>query len=1295
MVTGSVRSWGRVVAVVLVAAVLGTFLALPAVGFGASVASAAPGDPPRPCAAGQDPATCIPPDQVADPDQYTPTPVDSPTPPVTQGSDINYTLGLPGPNYPVCALGAFGASFYEVPCQRSSTTVEWWYAQYETWSNGGLNYSLSGGQDSNTATLRVYERVPTTTFLVRRVVNVYTERFNVSSYVTTTSYSTFTHTNTTPPPQPPTAVATYAPTGQPGQFRLSAAGSTANGTATITGYEWIIPGVGLRALPTVDAVIPRTSLPANVTLKVTDSLNQSTTTSVTVDDGVFITGVDLVPRPAVVGGDPVTATMSIKNTGAYPLTDVTATVQSATPDLVSVTGGPTPASISIDPGQTGTLAFTLEALQRGTATLNYRATADDGGRTLTDGPKQGTLVVQAPALQAALQADAGPRTARQPFPVRAVITNTGDTTLTDIRPAAALVANGIDGIDVTGPLPASVPSLAPGASATLTYTVTADAGTATFAFTARATDPVAGPITSNTARLDKQVADGLVIESVTADRSDDIYGTARGGELIAIRGRGFTDVTQVGIARAGSDQELLNVPVTAVDDSLITFTSPNVVDQLRLQDDGTYRFPVDIYVSYPDPVRAGEWVDSNAKPYSFQGPVVTEVVRADSGETTVGANGGDVVTVRGSGFTDVTTIALFPQGSDEQVYTDTDLTIVDDTELTFTAPDVVSRLELDEDGIQRFPVDLYAAYPDANAPGGAVQSNPSPLVFVGPSITTVTAQRSGTNLGGIKGSEQITITGTDLTDVNTVSFRRPGTNDVLATVSVSTEDDSTLTFDSPNMAEFVSYVGDDQPGGVNTEVFVSYEPAEPADVVLESNAVAFDFQGPKIDSLTAARSGGTVTSAKGEDEIRIEGSGLYDVTELVFYRTGTDERLAVVDVSPALDGVIVFTSPSLTRDLQQQDDGISRVKVDVVARILDTGAQFGEVNSNPARLDLNAPGIESVVAERTNENYGSAKGGEVLTVTGSLLKDATAIAFFRVGTDEQLRAIPLQASDDAATDLESPSMTRFLLPQDDGMDRTKVDIYVAYPDDDAPGGQVVSNPVRFDFNAPVLESIQPTRSYDGRTPVKGGDEWVMTGYSLTDVTRVVLYRAGSDEVLDISDVEPTNDSELTFTTPGLVRYLLAQDDRLDRVKVDVRLEYLDSDAPDGVVRSGAIRFDFTPPFIDETLDGSFDPDGTSHFTLAGGFFDDVDLIVFRDPQNPDQTITTTGRIFDDETMEVDLPDMTRSLRQQPDGTWAVTIEVSVGYVSDTAPRWCRVVQPRADPVHRRRRDHREPGLAGR
>ena len=186
---------------------------------------------------------------------------------------------------------------------------------------------------------------------------------------------------------------------------------------------------------------------------------------------------------------------------------------------------------------------------------------------------------------------------------------------------------------------------------------------------------------------------------------------------------------------------------------------------------------------------------------------------------------------------------------------------------------------------------------------------------------------------------------------------------------------------------------------------------------------------------------------------------------------------------------------------------------------------------------------------------------------------------------------------------------------------------------------------------------------------------MLSGIGLTDVTRVVLYRAGTDDVLDFTEVNPTSDSEVTFTTPELVRYLLPQDDRLDRVKVDVRLEYLDSDAPDGVVRSGPIRFDFTPPFIDSPVDGSVDPDGTSHFTLSGGFFDGVDLIVFRDPTNPDVTIATTGRVIDDQTIEVDLPAMTPYLRPQPDGTWAITIEVSVGYQANDTPRGAVLSNP--------------------
>lgn len=1067
------------------------------------------------------------------------------------------------------------------------------------------------------------------------------------------------------PLQDPFANATYSATGNPGEWRLDASTSTAVAPANLTDWEWTIPGVGTKHGEVVDAVIPRAQLPATVTLKVTDSAARSTTTTMTVDDSIAIQTVDYEPDAPVVGAYPAVATVTLKNQGAWPVTGATVTMTSATPSLITVAGGPTPASRTLNPGASGTFTIPLDAVARGQATIKTSATAVDGTRTLADGPKDGLVTVKAPAVQAVLEADAGARTSGQPFDVRAVVTNTGDTTLTDVRPDGALGATGIDGISVTGPTPASTASLAPNASTTFTYRVTSPPGAAHFTFRAKATDPDAGPITGNDAQLDKQVVDGLRITSVTGEHSGQAYATAKGGEGITLKGAGFSNVTEV-VLDDGTDDPIIEA-VAPVDDRTIEFSSPDVADRLVHLEDGSDRYLVDVIARYEDPDHPGEYIESAPEPFSFQAPIITAIVGERSGEEGIaGARGGETLSINGSGFTDVTSVAMFTTGTADQTVTIQDVTVVSDELMTITSPDVTGLLERSEtDATLRYDVDVFTGYEAASIGNQVVQSNPWPFQFVGPSITSVTAERSGRNIGAIKGGETLTVKGFELDDVTELSFRQAGTTDVLATADVTVVDDTTLTVTSPNMTEFITYGADDEPGGVNADVFATVEPDDGDPYT--SNPLLFDFQGPSITSVTSER-GGEITGAVAGDTLTIEGTGLTDVTEIALYRTGTDDVLTTIDVADATEATeteITVATPNLAAYLRLDDDLLTRVKTDVVAQFIATGAPGGKVTSQSLRMDFTPPQLAAVDGERSGTNADTAKGGvNTLNLAGSMLKDADRIGIFQAGTTDLLVSIPVEPEDDGLLTIDSPSMTKYLAEFPDDQGRVETEIVAV--DDDAPttGGSATSQPIRFDFLAPRIDGLSAERGVENEGPAAGGDTWNIDGRGFTDVTGFAFYRTGTDDLLTTVDASASSDTEAQITSPVLERYLLPQSDGIDRAKVDVRAVYDDEDATDGVVASNPLRYDFLPPVLDRATSAVVRDAGVLDITIEGDFLTEVTFAGYRDPEDEARLVDIPVQVLDEHHVTLSVPPLSRYLLQRPDGTWARDFELFVGYVTD-------------------------------
>ncbi len=217
--------------------------------------------------------------------------------------------------------------------------------------------------------------------------------------------------------------------------------------------------------------------------------------------------------PTVSIGQVITVTATVTNTGT-----TSATGAAPTPPTVSGTGaadpssGPDPASIAtLGPGESETFTWTYSATGAGTLAFasSVHATDSFSGTTITavtDPASPATVTVVRPAALTASLPSSGAAAFGREFTVMMTVNNTGGAAVKNLVPAVPTVApSGLAALKAgTGPVPVSVDSLLPGASATFTWTFVAGntPGKVQFSSSASGNDdnsgaPVASPVATS------------------------------------------------------------------------------------------------------------------------------------------------------------------------------------------------------------------------------------------------------------------------------------------------------------------------------------------------------------------------------------------------------------------------------------------------------------------------------------------------------------------------------------------------------------------------------------------------------------------------------------------------------------------------------------------------------------------------------------------------------------------------------------------------------------------------------
>ncbi len=392
-------------------------------------------------------------------------------------------------------------------------------------------------------------------------------------------------------------------------------------------------------------------------------------------------------------------------------------------------------------------------------------------------------------------------------------------------------------------------------------------------------------------------------------------GPSVGGTMVTITGTGFTGATGVEFGTNPATN------LTVLSDTTITVLSP----ASTVENGG----PDFVSVTVIAPGGASTPDSPPADQFTYMAPPIVTGVSPVDGP----AVGGTLVTISGSGLTDVT-------GVDFGTIAATILSPTSGTSTSGTAITVYS------------PAGSGAVNVTVTTPGGTSAAVPGDLFTYSPTVSTI-SPTTGSSMGGTL----VTITGTGFTGVTGVEFG--ATHATSFTIASPT----TITAPSP-------------PGTGIVGVSVMTAPTEvsPASLADQFTYVAV----PAVSGISPSFgpvSGGTVVTITGTGftETSLTGIVMPDVTVVEFGTTPTAS----------------FTVESATTITALSPAGTGPGTVDVT--VLSPGGMSMPVVND--RFTYSNTPIAAPTVTALSTNQGPAVGGTLVTITGTGFKSATTVDF--------------------------------------------------------------------------------------------------------------------------------------------------------------------------------------------------------------------------------------------------------------------------------------------------------------
>ncbi len=237
------------------------------------------------------------------------------------------------------------------------------------------------------------------------------------------------------------------------------------------------------------------------------------------------------PPTLGLGGD-VAVRMTVGNLSTVELTDVSALLRPAGTASVSGMAGPTPGTLTLAPGASGSMTWTARAASPGTLTFSGQAIS-----TSVTSPPVGSETLIVGDLDVSLAVSPEQVVSGQDVQVQMTVRNRGPVRVLNVIPSALAFDGTATASAAAGPTPPSQPALEPGESATFTWaaTLSGKAGD-TYAFSGWASAEGGGIVsqiaTSNQGTLgQEQVAGG---EPGKTDGSFPLGGGDADGGAVAV-----------------------------------------------------------------------------------------------------------------------------------------------------------------------------------------------------------------------------------------------------------------------------------------------------------------------------------------------------------------------------------------------------------------------------------------------------------------------------------------------------------------------------------------------------------------------------------------------------------------------------------------------------------------------------------------------------------------------------------------------------------------------------------------
>jgi hypothetical protein len=614
----------------------------------------------------------------------------------------------------------------------------------------------------------------------------------------------------------------------------------------------------------------------------------------------------------------------------------------------------------------------------------------------------------------------------------------------------SLTINGMNFLNVTGVYFAGVAVSNYTVLSSTSIAVTTPSGSGTVDVTVTT---LAGSSATSTA--DQYTFTGAAPTTPTVIALDTSSGTTTAGNTVTIYGTGFLNATNVYFGSVAATS------FTVVADAMLTAVAP-------VQAAGT----VDITVQGP----GGTSSDVSADRYTYfsaGSPPSISGLSSSSGSL----NGGDLLTIHGSGFANASAVWFVPVGQNGSIAATgavqaTQFLVTSDASLVAVTP-------ADDPGMYDVVVvapagDSAVTTDDQYRFVGAPGSNPGnnlPPASNDPTITSLS-----TNSGPLLGGNSVTITGTNLTAVSGVLF---GTQRATSFVMNA---DGTVTAVAPG----------ESAGTVDVRVVTLN--GTTALTSADQYTFAPPPPPPTITGLSVA-----VGPTTGGAAVTISGTNLTQVTGVTF------DGLNAQSFKTNSDGTITAIAPG-------HPSGI----VDVI--VSTTGGASAATSADQFGFVTNLPEVTAL-----DGNSGFAAGGPSVTVYGTNLSGATGVTFQYIPADGSA-----QTSVSASYVVNTDGTLTVTAPQWPAQisGPTTVDLLVQT----ANGTSLANFADEFTY---IPDGALPVVTHLGSTSgsVAGGGYILVSGSNFTDVTGVSFGPPGAQGSLQAASFQVLSTDMLAVQAP--------------------------------------------------------------------------------------------------------------------------------------------------------------------